>query len=798
MTDCPSREREKPKSLLQRIALGLTLFSLFSLSLLLTLVWFITQFGLQDLAARDLQREAARVDDIISERRSELRDDLESLTNVTQTESFLRYCYHMRDRSFDAIDRKERLEYAQTVFDVAQGFAFDTMWITGHDESVLLAIDVKQSHIYDGIDDRSFLLSDRDNKSEINGLVIHASQGAGNGWVDSFHPKELLFEELCFIKKGEEVVTAIQLPVVAQRFDAEANQRRTFTFGHMYVQVALKDQVLAELKRYGLVELAVESGDASSRYPADAWKKISQSGEVSCVRKIPQIGGSTGFYLRMTSIDSIHSRLQLSMITYISILCSLAFVVMILVSVWWVKRSVWPLQEMADSLGDVLAQDWAMPESAQHTDVSELVVLRNAIQHMRVTIRNQYSDLEQIQARFADLVDNLPGFIEIHNKDQNYILANKQMHGKMGLVNGVLIGRQVPDAIDSGMNWLNPADGLVRHTNGTDARFPGAILDRIEVILFADTQDWERCVISFDISERVRYEQELSEARKIQDIGLLAGGLAHDLNNQLQIVLGHAELLQKTAHTDAVERRVGIIQSCCNHSAGLLSKLMAFARSTPYQKEPLEVARIVADTVELIQPSLLSDQNVHLRVYCNTPAIVHGDASMLQQVFVNIIQNSRDALDAYGRIIVQVALVSRLDNRQPAVCVLVADNGRGIPKEVQDRIFDPFFTTKERGKGTGLGLSACLGTVADHQGILNVFSKEMKGTWCAVVLSLPEQEQARVEPETSSLSVVGEGGLRLLLVDDESMINNMLKEYSSSLGHYPPGLYGFTRGARLV
>lgn len=236
------------------------------------------------------------------------------------------------------------------------------------------------------------------------------------------------------------------------------------------------------------------------------------------------------------------------------------------------------------------------------------------------------------------------------------------------------------------------------------------------------------------ISDRRRREAESAEARRLEGLGRLAGGVAHDFNNLMASVGGYAELLlDDLAPDDARRADVLEIQAVARRAASLTQQLLAFARRREVHPQDVDAAELLQGMAGLLRPLLGTGIALDLAVPSACPRI-RIDPTQLEQVVLNLVVNARDAMAGGGRI--RVALTVLPDDRRGALELSVSDTGEGMPPEVQARIFEPFFTTKASGKGTGLGLATVHGIVHQAGGTIGVESVTGHGTTFRVVFPL--------------------------------------------------------------
>ncbi|NWH05270.1 transporter substrate-binding domain-containing protein [Desulfobacter latus] len=244
--------------------------------------------------------------------------------------------------------------------------------------------------------------------------------------------------------------------------------------------------------------------------------------------------------------------------------------------------------------------------------------------------------------------------------------------------------------------------------------------------------------------DREALQRQLIQARKMESIGTLAGGIAHNFNNILGIILGNAQLaLLDLSEDNPACSRVNEIQTACLRAKDVVLQLLNFSRQTEQEKQPLNPAKLVTDTVRLLRASLPSSIEI---LYQNNPPIqtIHANPTQIQQVIINLCNNATQAMAPDGgTLTIGLDMVAPHDLKMPelkgfsaaeAVRLTIADTGTGIDPAIQDRIFDPYFTTKEFGKGVGMGLAIAHGIVHNHGGIISVKNKMGGGAVFTVLL----------------------------------------------------------------
>ncbi|RCS53909.1 PAS domain S-box protein [Bremerella cremea] len=282
-------------------------------------------------------------------------------------------------------------------------------------------------------------------------------------------------------------------------------------------------------------------------------------------------------------------------------------------------------------------------------------------------------------------------------------------------------------------------------------------------------------IIQFDVTDRVAEEERLRRSQRLQSIGTLAGGIAHDLNNVLTPIMMSARLIKRSK--DNVDRLAETIDAAAQRGSQMIQKLLAFAGGQHPERKQVSIHDIIQEAAGILEHTL--PKSIEVQVALNDDlALVSGDATELSQVLMNLAINSRDAMPDGGRLTlaadnfpVRSETISGDQSLSPGdyVRVMVTDTGSGIPPVILDRIFDPFFTTKEQGRGTGLGLATTLGIVRSHGGDIQVFSREGEGTTFQIFLPVAVSPTIPVEIPTD-VDVPEGHGESILMVDDEALM----------------------------
>jgi PAS domain S-box-containing protein len=304
-------------------------------------------------------------------------------------------------------------------------------------------------------------------------------------------------------------------------------------------------------------------------------------------------------------------------------------------------------------------------------------------------------------------------------------------------------------------------------------------------------------VINTDITERKRLESQFLRSQRMESIGRLVGGIAHDLGNLLvPITLGVKVLKRRVDDGDEkVAQTLSMIRKSAERGSDMVEQVLAFARGVEGERVALQPATVVDEVEEMTEETFPEDIEVRTHTEEDLLPIV-GDATQIQQVLMNLCVNARDAMPTGGTLSIEARTVtfSESDARRnidaepgPYVCIEVQDTGTGMPDDVVDKVFEPFFSTKEEGDGTGLGLSTAYSIIQSHDGFLDVESEEGVGTTFWMYLPVAEEE---AEPqsgengteETERLPSGGEGE-RVLVVDDEEFVLESARQTLESAGY---------------
>ncbi len=298
----------------------------------------------------------------------------------------------------------------------------------------------------------------------------------------------------------------------------------------------------------------------------------------------------------------------------------------------------------------------------------------------------------------------------------------------------------------------------------------------------------------------------------MEAVGLMAGGIAHNFNNSLAIVLGNLELVQRKAdQPDTVRRYARNAQTAVLRARDLVNQILTYSRKGEQAQKPIKFSAVMNETLQLLHSTAPTTIELNSRIdpAC-ADAIVRADPSRIQEVLLNLYTNALHALNEEGEIVFSLAAVTLAQEDIPVSCnclpgryarLGVQDNGCGMNPEILNRIFDPFFSTKEEHQGTGMGLATVQGIVNQHNGFIQVASVPDRGTlfslFFPVILDEPESTAA-------DEAAAPEGSENILYVDDEPMVAELARDMLCGLGYqvtivFVPGMpWPWSRSSQII
>jgi len=405
---------------------------------------------------------------------------------------------------------------------------------------------------------------------------------------------------------------------------------------------------------------------------------------------------------------------------------------------------------------------------------------------------------EQIREQAA-LLDQAQDAILVRDLDQNILFWNKGAEKIYGWSAGEVIGKNAEEilfkdrsgqfdaarqAIIQNGEWKGEMHQTRR--DGTD------ITVESRWTLVRDEQGYPKSilVINTDVTEKKRMESQFLRAQRMESIGTLAGGIAHDLNNVLSPILMAIDMLQLRVADENSKKWFEVLRANAERGASMVRQVLSFARGVEGERVALQPKHLIKEIVKILRETLPKSIEINFQVP-NDLWIISADATQIHQVLMNLCVNARDAMPEGGSISIKAENVfvdenyARMHIEAKAgrfVVINVSDTGPGMTSDIQSRIFEPFFTTKEMTKGTGLGLSTALTIVKSHGGFINVYSELHKGSRFTVylpALDMPDHiDAAAVQTDLP----LGKGEL-ILVVDDEESIREITRGTLETFGY---------------
>jgi len=424
--------------------------------------------------------------------------------------------------------------------------------------------------------------------------------------------------------------------------------------------------------------------------------------------------------------------------------------------------------------------------AGSHTDITERKRIKGAL----LESEKRYRVLFEESKDTVFIVDTRGKLVDINPAGSELLGYTKEELLALDLVHDLHITPQARSQFRKKLvpeGYVKDAELELRTKNG------GTVVVNVSASIMYDAEGRLSGYrgIAHDVTERKRLEQQLLQAQKMESIGLLAGGVAHEFNNILTGIIGCADELQESIDEYDVRSQSSIktIQSAAKHAAEFTRNLLSFSRKQMMTLQPVVVNDVTTDTLKLLLKML--SKNIHFSLDLSSEMLtVMADSGQLSQVLVNLAINARDAMPHGGQVKIKTWLAS-LDEETAQkhglevpgnyAVISVSDSGTGMDEKTLDRIFEPFFTTKEVGKGTGLGLSVVYGIIKQHKGAILVESKPGDGTVFTIYLPMVKAEIPKVQHQEKILPTEDTG--TILVAEDEEFVRYFLKTTMSRAGY---------------
>ena len=387
------------------------------------------------------------------------------------------------------------------------------------------------------------------------------------------------------------------------------------------------------------------------------------------------------------------------------------------------------------------------------------------------------------QAAFLDLASDA---IMVRDLQGTLLFWNGAAERIYGWAREEVIGRSVLEVLHSDPKQLAEVNRLTISQGEWHGELQHLTKDRREITsearstLIRDNEGHPKSILAIitDITEKKKFEAQVIRSQRMDSIGTLAGGIAHDLNNILAPIMMSIDSLKMESPSPAATEILDTIKVSAQRGADIVRQVLFFARGVEGERVEVQPKHLLKDLESIIQNTFPKDIRLHIFVPNDIWTIL-GDPTQVQQILLNLCVNARDAMPSGGRLTVgvenfvvdeQYAATNIQAKAGRYVNISVTDSGMGVPKGILDKIFEPFFTTKELSKGTGLGLSTVMGIVKSHGGFINVYSEPGRGATFKVYLpAMKSSSEARKE-QSGEFSLPRGNGETVLVVDDEAPI----------------------------
>jgi PAS domain S-box-containing protein len=451
----------------------------------------------------------------------------------------------------------------------------------------------------------------------------------------------------------------------------------------------------------------------------------------------------------------------------------------------WFNAAVDPVLDEADNLIGAVHILFDITERKQSGEA----LLRSEEHCRTLTERNRAEDaLRKSEYRYRTLVENLPQKVFLKDTNSVYVSCNGNYARDLKINPDEIAGKTDCDFYPTELAEKYRADDkrIMKSgkTEDLEERYIQDGHERRVHTVKTPVRDESGNVtgilgIFWDITDHRSLEEQLRQAQKMEAVGRLAGGIAHDFNNLLTVISGNAELAANTPQlSEDAQRFLSEVTQATDRAANLTRQLLAFSRLQPLEPRVVNLNEVLSNMGKMLRR--LIHENIELAI---RPAedlwAVRVDIGQMEQVVVNLVINSRDAMSNGGRLVLETANAS-LDEEYARshsdvtpgqyVMLAVSDTGVGMTNEVKERIFEPFYTTKELGQGTGLGLPTCYGVIKQSGGHIWVYSEPGKGTRFKIYLPRVEKEPGTLPQREETSERLLWGSETILLVEDDPFV----------------------------
>ena len=413
-------------------------------------------------------------------------------------------------------------------------------------------------------------------------------------------------------------------------------------------------------------------------------------------------------------------------------------------------------------------------------------------------IQQKIDDLRYNLAEQAALLDITTDAIIVQDLSHHILFWNKGAERVYGWLADEALGKNANEILYKASNQLEKPEQTITTIGEWQGELNQITKEDRELIvasrwvLMRDRQGEPKSIltVSTDITEKKQLEEQFFRAQRLESLGILAGGIAHDLNNVLTPIMMAVQLLQLKISDAQSKSWLTLLETNVRRGADLVKQVLSFARGMPGERTIIQISHLINELKQFASETFPKSIKIYTDVKYSLEPIV-GDATQLHQVLLNLCVNARDAMPDGGTLTIDAENIY-LDEHYTRmnidahvgnyIVITVSDTGIGIPNDIIEKIFYPFFTTKEVGKGTGLGLSTVMGIVKSHGGFVKVKSEVGKGTQFKLYLPATKTTAKSEEFNSSPLVQQGQGEL-ILVVEDEDGIREITKTLLEKNGY---------------
>jgi len=479
------------------------------------------------------------------------------------------------------------------------------------------------------------------------------------------------------------------------------------------------------------------------------------------------------------------------------------------------RRLDWVATQVVDprSFTEYVAHLKSHPQAITHDELelvdgrvfdrySAPVLGQDGKQYGRILSFRDVTERKRAQEQIAEqaaFLDKARDAILVRDLEGKILFWNEGARRMYGWTREETVGRNIGGLLYRDLKKFTEANALTVSEGEWHGELQHLAKDQHEITIEArwtlirDNEGHPKSVLAIntDITEKKKIEAQFLRAQRMESIGTLAGGIAHDLNNILAPIMMSIEILKASTASDPRAAKIlGSIEVSAKRGADIVRQVLSFARGLEGERIEVQPKHLLQDLKGIIESTFPKDIRLQFSVPSGIWTIL-GDPTQVHQILLNLCVNARDAMPTGGSLTVGVENCVLDDN--PAINVqakpgryvniCVTDSGTGIPAEILDKIFEPFFTTKELNKGTGLGLSTVMAIVKSHEGIINVYSEPGKGTTFRVYLPAMEISTEARKEQSKEASLPRGDGETVLVVDDEASILTITSQTLQAFGY---------------